>query len=58
MKNILAIAVLTLFIVSSCNQKANDQNQDTQNTNQQTTSKDSISKVEQEKKDAAHGHTH
>ncbi|MBF4518962.1 hypothetical protein IRZ71_21610 [Flavobacterium sp. ANB] len=61
MKHILAIACFTLLTIS-CNKKTTEEHQHSSESEAPTISKDSISKdtisTEQEKTDAAHGHTH
>jgi hypothetical protein len=57
MKQILALAFISLFIASSCTKKTTDHNHQTKDT-VQAINKDSIGATEQEHKDAPHGHTH
>jgi len=61
MRHILATACFFLLTIS-CNKKTNDEHQHAPDSETQTISRDSISKdsisTEQEKTDAAHGHTH
>jgi len=63
MKNILAIAIITIVTLTSCNKKTNDETQNATTTEQQSTSIDTINKIDQVKADSinqikAHGHAH
>lgn len=70
MKNILAIAIITIVTLTSCNKKTNDETQNVTTTEQQVTSIDTINKTDQVKADSinqiqseedqikAHGHAH
>lgn len=70
MKNILAVAIITLATLTSCNKKANDETQNATTTEQQSTSTDTINNTDQAKADSinkmqseaeqvkAHGHAH
>ncbi|MFV8376209.1 hypothetical protein [Flavobacterium sp. LB1P71] len=71
MKKILIVATIAIGMLASCNKKANNETENTEVQTTETTeqvqvmtdttdqaSTDSINKVEQDKVDAAHGHTH
>ena len=71
MKNFLIVATIAIGILTSCNKKANNETENTEVITAETTeqvqmikdstdqvSTDSINQVEQDKVDAAHGHTH
>ena len=71
MKKILIVATIAIGMLVSCNKKANNETENTEVQTIETTeqvqvitdttgqlSTDSINKVEQDKVDAAHGHTH
>lgn len=71
MKNFLIVATIAIGMLASCNKKANNETENTEVQTIETTeqvqvitdttgqlSTDSINKVEQDKVDTAHGHTH
>lgn len=70
MKNILAVAIITVATLTSCNKKANDETQNATTTEQQSISTDTVKNTAQAKEDSinkiqsdedqvkAHGHAH
>lgn len=71
MKNFLIVATIAIGMLTSCNNKANNETDNTEIQPTETVEQvqvvtdstaqvrtDSINQVEQDKVDAAHGHTH
>ena len=71
MKKFLILAAIAIGMLTSCNKKENNETENTEVQTTETTdqvqvmidttnqaSTDSINQVEQDKVDAAHGHTH
>lgn len=70
MKNILAVAIITLATLTSCNKKANDETQNATTAEEQSISTDTVNNTDHAKADSinkiqsdqdqvkAHGHAH